>query len=347
LQPEISIIVPIYNVEEFLNKCINSILAQTFKNFELILVNDGSTDRSGEICNYYAEKDHRITVIHKENGGVSSARNIGINLAIGKYIAFVDPDDTIESQMYEELLKAAKKHNADVVVCPIKSINTKNLSVSVSSIWRDVNNPLTKKIIENELIPSILIDKNYSLVSSVNKLYRKSIVNLINLTFEEHKDHSEDARFNFTLLTSINRLVYVDKPLYNYYIRNRDSLSRTFREDFHTYIIDNKKFLIKLCETYKYEKYVEIIRAKYTTFILSHMQDVVRKDMGRYSKYKIVSQILNNNEFREDILMYKGNTNFLRLLKYLCIIKNERIIVNVIASKIVLQNYLIKVKSLI
>lgn len=103
MKPEISIIVPIYNVEKYLPKCIESILSQTFTNFELILVNDGSKDRSGIICDEYASKDNRIKVIHKENGGVSSARNSGVDLASGKYIGFVDPDDYIKKDMYERL----------------------------------------------------------------------------------------------------------------------------------------------------------------------------------------------------------------------------------------------------
>ena len=99
MKPEISIIVPIYNVEKYLPRCIESILAQTFTNFELILVNDGSEDDSGEVCDRYAKEDKRIKVIHKKNGGVSSARNAGLKNSIGNYIGFVDPDDYIKKDM--------------------------------------------------------------------------------------------------------------------------------------------------------------------------------------------------------------------------------------------------------
>ena len=98
---KVSIIVPIYNVEKYLSKCIESILSQTYKNIEIILVDDGSPDNSPQICDEYAKKDDRIIVIHKANGGVSSARNAGIDIATGKYIGFVDPDDYIENNMYE------------------------------------------------------------------------------------------------------------------------------------------------------------------------------------------------------------------------------------------------------
>ncbi|MFT9493367.1 glycosyltransferase, partial [Anaerosolibacter sp.] len=102
--PKLSIVVPIFNVEDYLPACIDSILNQTYTDFELILVNDGSIDKCEEICVEYKKKDARIKVIHKKNGGVSSARNVGIQIAEGEYLAFVDPDDTIENNMYEELI---------------------------------------------------------------------------------------------------------------------------------------------------------------------------------------------------------------------------------------------------
>lgn len=113
--PEISVIVPVYKVEKDLNKCIDSILLQTFKDFELILVDDGSPDKCGEICDKYEYEDNRIKVIHKENGGVSSARNAGIDIARGKYINFVDSDDWIERESLEVLYKIANETCADIV----------------------------------------------------------------------------------------------------------------------------------------------------------------------------------------------------------------------------------------
>lgn len=117
VKPEISIIVPIYNVELYLRKCVDSILAQTFRSFELILVNDGSPDKCGEICEYYKELDPRVVVIHKQNGGLSDARNYGIDVAEGRYIGFVDSDDWIEPDMYEALYGLITAHNADIAVC--------------------------------------------------------------------------------------------------------------------------------------------------------------------------------------------------------------------------------------
>lgn len=120
MNPKISIIVPVYKVEPYLRKCIDSILNQTFKDFELILVDDGSPDRCGEICGEYAKRDSRIVVIHKENGGLASARNVGLDIAKGDYIGFVDSDDWIEHDMYELLYKICINYNCDIANCSSK-----------------------------------------------------------------------------------------------------------------------------------------------------------------------------------------------------------------------------------
>ena len=113
----ISIIVPVYNVEAYIHQCIKSIIEQSYKNLEIILVDDGSKDKSGKICDDYARKDKRIKVIHKKNGGLSDSRNAGITVATGKYIAFVDSDDWIEKNMYEKMYNECEKFGADICIC--------------------------------------------------------------------------------------------------------------------------------------------------------------------------------------------------------------------------------------
>ena len=116
-KPLISVIVPVYNVESYLKVCVDSILAQTYENLEIILVDDGSKDSSGKMCDEYAEKDARIKVVHKKNGGVSSARNKGLDVASGEYIGFVDSDDSTKPNMFEILYKNMVTSDADVSVC--------------------------------------------------------------------------------------------------------------------------------------------------------------------------------------------------------------------------------------
>ena len=114
---KLSIIVPVYKVEQYLNRCVDSILNQTYRNIEIVLVDDGSPDRSGEICDRYAKSDERVKVVHKKNGGVSSARNIGFSSSTGEYIGYVDSDDYIAPTMYEDMIDVLEKNDLDIVCC--------------------------------------------------------------------------------------------------------------------------------------------------------------------------------------------------------------------------------------
>ena len=133
----ISIIVPVYKVEKYLDKCINSIVSQTYKNLEVILVDDGSPDSCGKMCDEWTKKDTRIKVIHKENGGLSDARNFGLDCAKGKYIQFVDSDDYIEKDMIEFLYKNLKENNADISICSNYMVDEENvINVGTRKIFR-------------------------------------------------------------------------------------------------------------------------------------------------------------------------------------------------------------------
>ena len=121
-QPLISVIVPVYNVEQYIHQCVDSILSQTYKNLEIILVDDGSPDNCPAICDEYARNDDRVKIIHQENGGISAARNSALDLCTGEYIAFVDSDDWIESNAYEEMMSEMQKKDLDVVFCGVNVI---------------------------------------------------------------------------------------------------------------------------------------------------------------------------------------------------------------------------------
>ncbi|MFK9089944.1 glycosyltransferase [Bacillus salipaludis] len=336
----ISIIVPIYNVEKYLNNCIDSILAQTYTNFELILVNDGSTDRSRVICDDYVQKDKRIRVVHKKNGGVSSARNAGIDVASGEYVAFVDPDDTVELNMYEVLLQTGLKHNVDIVVCPINTINLHSGKRSISSILGKPDCIIDRQSIEEFLIPSIIVDETYSIISVFNKLYKKSLFMNNKIRFDENKHFGEDARLNFTLIKVISNLVYVEQPLYNYYIHQRESLGQKFRDDLYVYARDNKNFLISLCREYKLDSLINNVRRNFSNVTIGYMQDVAVKDIRKDRKIMILTNILNDKEFIEDLLIYKSTNAFTFLIKYICILKNETLFINFIKLKNRIRPYL-------
>lgn len=204
----ISVIVPIYKVEKYLRKCVNSIINQTYKNLEIILVDDGSPDNCPKICDEYANHDSRIKVIHKENGGLSDARNAGMKVATGEYISFIDSDDWIEDNMFEILLEQIIVNECDIASC------------GINMVWED-NRPTEllfpfegKFIIsgaENAL--DHLISNKYIIQTVWNKLYRKDIIENISFPFGKI---NEDEYWTWQAVAASERIVCLGKPMYNY-----------------------------------------------------------------------------------------------------------------------------------
>lgn len=217
MNPKVSIIVPVYNVEKYLPKCIESITNQTLKDIEIILVNDGSTDNSGKLIDEYVVKDKRIKVIHKKNEGQGSARNVGLDIATGEYIGFVDSDDWIDSDMYEKLYIKAKEESLDVVVCSRKVWSENNVVNYKINMKNEILNDL-----QNDL-PGYIV--NYLLytytVSTCNKIYKSKILKTNNIKFDNVKNvGSEDALFNIYVSLNINKIASVANTYYNGIDRN-------------------------------------------------------------------------------------------------------------------------------
>lgn len=211
---KISVIVPIYNTAEYLGECIDSILMQTHQNLEVILIDDGSTDDSGKIADQYAEKDLRVIVRHTENGGVSNARNRGIDISTGEYIAFVDSDDALDVRYFETLLMNAKKADADISFCIshiIGSPMTANMQDNLRFEWGG-----------REALQHLLQADLFS--CAVNKMYQAEL--LKNIRFSPNIAINEDLLLNYKLFAIANSVVFENKKLYSY--RHREgSASRT------------------------------------------------------------------------------------------------------------------------
>jgi glycosyltransferase involved in cell wall biosynthesis len=203
--PKVSIIVPIYNVERYLRNCIESIMAQSLKDIEIILVNDGSIDNCGKICNEYVKNDKRINVIHKQNGGLSDARNAGIKFAKGDFIGFVDGDDSIDQNMYEVLYNLCIDQNTDISTCLIKSdnINLKNDFLVESNV----------KVLDSKNAIHELYEGTLSGFSACNKLYKKEIFE--NILFPIGRVY-EDAAVMYLLYDRAKKITFINYPLYNY-----------------------------------------------------------------------------------------------------------------------------------
>lgn len=213
--PKISVIVPVYKAEAYLHRCVDSILAQTFKDIEVLLINDGSPDRSGEICDEYSHEDSRIRVFHKENGGVSSARQCGLDNAIGEYVIHVDPDDWIEKDMYERMYNVAQCNGADMVICDIHIDGTTKTFLASQNF---------------EELDHIYILKqmyHYMCGSCCNKLVRRSCFSQYNIRFPSELFYGEDLYVNTCLLSNSIKIAYIPTALYHYdQVVNENSLVR-------------------------------------------------------------------------------------------------------------------------
>lgn len=279
---KISVIVPIYNNEFFLNMCIRSIINQNYTNLEIILVNDGSTDRSLDICKKYAAEDKRIIIVDKENGGVSSARNKGLDIATGDYIGFVDSDDYISCEMYEKLYSAMVSSDADIAEC---GYFTAKPDYQITN-----ENPLKEEVILGNYECSYnYLTKNNTTNFNVNKLYRRSI--LENTRYLELK-YSEDYAFNVMAFYNCQKKVTI-KGCYYYYVQNPNSTcNKGFNEDKFDILKSGK-------EAYKFHesrfpqlnKYIVLymlnnIRELYKELIDSNVLDKTKHKKRLIEEYK-------------------------------------------------------------
>jgi glycosyltransferase involved in cell wall biosynthesis len=285
----ISVIVPVYKVEKYLEKCIESVLKQTYTNLQIILVDDGSPDNCGKICDEYAKKDSRIEVIHKANGGLSDARNVGISKAKGRYIGFVDSDDYIKEDMYEILLNLIKKYDADVSICNLYDVIDGNECI------RNKENGI-REYSRLDILKKVLLDKNIQSYAW-NKLYEKELFDEIKYPIGKKY---EDIGTTFYLFEKCNKIVVTSEPEY-YYLKRADSLVNNVTESTildYTEIIIQRYIYIKqnIKELRKYNNYY---LAK--TLITAHndienLENISEEMQQRYKKlYELVLEIIKSN----------------------------------------------------
>lgn len=213
----VSVIVPVYNVEKYLKKCLDSVLAQTYENLEIILIDDGSTDKSGKICDEYAKKDQRIKVVHQKNGGAYVARNNGLKRASGEYITFVDPDDYIATKYIKKMIDEMIQQKADIVQCNSMVVTKKGIEPNkgvVSSCVLDGYTAVKKMLYQTTVNSSLW-----------GKIFRKELFN--EFDFPITKTHGDLYSLYF-ILQKAGKVVVMDEPLYYYFIRQDGSIRSKF-----------------------------------------------------------------------------------------------------------------------
>ena len=243
----ISIIIPVYDVEDYLDECVESVVNQTYKSLEIILVDDGSTDNSGGLCDEWAGRDDRITVIHKNNGGVSEARNVALSLIRGDYVGFVDADDWCEPEMYETLITTAIEERADIVMCGYSR------SHSRASLKKNKKDNIVKhETYATEDAVKHILGSNGYFTSLWNKLFiRESIIKGDN-TIRMHPEliFGEDEVWLYEVMLNSKRIAFVPEQLYNWRVRKGSITNSDIITDEQCSLIEAKKRVLKIANRF-------------------------------------------------------------------------------------------------
>lgn len=297
--PDISIIVPIYNAERYLEKCIKSILNQTFTNFELILVNDGSKDSSGEICKNFAKIDNRIIYIDKENGGSSSAKNVGLDISHGRYIEFVDSDDTIDKEYVEYLFKGTEDEEVDLCVGNVAFVKKAKTAFERREALVRFGFFTLQEYLKfyPEYMPNAIVGAPW------NKLFKRDIIQKNQLRFNENLKNNEDTQFNYLYLEKCRKVYVSDWPYYNYMDWGNDSASKSYIEDvFNIYLSTYRKAIVFLKKVGMYEYNEAFTKRYFIGLVIGSINSIVVKaPYGILKKRKKIQEILNNQEVQDAV----------------------------------------------
>lgn len=313
MNPKISVIIPVYNVEKYLNRCLDSVIKQSYQNLEIILVDDGSTDNSSKICDEYAQKDKRIVVLHKENGGLSDARNKGIDICTGNYISFIDSDDWLENGFYEYVYQNLENNDLLIFNYYLSDDRKKKLIK-----YRDIDLNLEKEKCISELIKANI--QSYAW----NKVYK--IYLFANIRFPKGKNY-EDQAIMHLIIDKCQKIKYCNKAFYNYY-QNPKSITHTinyknYKDFFYVNILRGrylKKYypdiyeyhlnyiysaIAKLCWLYKNDvKYIIRYRLLRKFIVKRLFKNIFNKKKNFKTKIKMSLCILDINIIK---VIYKHN----------------------------------------
>ncbi len=314
MEIKVSVIVPVYNVEKYLPKCLDSIINQTLKDIEIIVVNDESPDNSEEIIKKYLKKDKRIVYLKKENGGLGSSRNKGMEHAKGEYLYFVDSDDWIDNDTLEKMYYEALNNDLDIVICGYKKIydNKEELITTPPYLIKETLNNQNSKI--------------FNIISACCKLYKKSFLDKENIKFTSEKIWYEDLPFSLKILSQTSKIGFVNLPLYNYIIRensimNNDNINKNL--DILKAFDDVINFYLDKNIYDKYQKEIEYLAID--NIVISGITRIIRSNADKKNKNEVIDNFLNY--MKDNFPNYKNN-NYLKTLS-----RNRKIIYRLISLK--------------
>ena len=295
----VSVVVPIYNVKDFLEECIISITTQSYRNIEIILVDDGSTDGSSELCNMLLKNDNRIRVIHKKNGGLSDARNFAIPYAKGEYIAFLDSDDYVENNMYKDMYELAKKENSDMVECDFYWEYPNKTKVDIGEYYYN----------KKEMLEKVR-------VVAWNKLIKREILEKTKIKFPNGYRY-EDVEFTYKLIPYLEKISFLKKPCIHY-VQREESISNLQNErtkeifDVLDHVINYYK------EKNIYDEYKEQLEYIYTRYLLCSSLLRMVKVNDKEIREKLIEMTWTNlntkfpNWKKNNLLKKKNKKNILK-----------------------------------
>lgn len=317
MTPLVTVVIPIYNVEKYLDRCVNSIVNQTYKNIEIILVDDGSPDNCPLMCDEWAKKDERIRVVHKRNAGLGMARNSGLEVARGEYILFIDSDDYLDLSTIELCVSSSLHNNSDVVIFGRKDVDDDGV-VGEMNIKTNTD-VFTGDEVQHTLLPAVFSYKMGFGVSAAGRMYRTDIFRKHNLRFKSEREIiSEDAYFALELFSKDVTVSIVSKNLYHYY-RRSDSLTHTYRADRQ---LKNDAFLsqcVSLAEKEKLPKQVSThLMVRYHLYTIAAIKQLMTSSLTKKEKKSAMRTIFDNKTFRDtltkEVLSYEDFN--LRLFYY-------------------------------
>lgn len=327
---KVSVIVPVYNVELYLNRTMESLLKQTLKEIEIIMVDDESPDNCPAICDQYAKQYPNIKVIHKKNAGLGMACNSGIEVATGEYIAFCDSDDYIDSNMYETMYNTAVQYNADAVFSGIKTVNQNGTVCPMNSYpclqiikeRNDISNFAMDMIASK---PSDSIERHIAMSAKI-VLYRKEIIDKNNLRFVSERELiSEDLIWNLDILCHSSRIVTLPQSYY-YYYKNTNSLSKRIRIDRFKFFKSIREYLLYKQTAYYHlpQEAKQRIDRMFIGYCRSYIGNITNSTLPLKEKKQIVSEICTDKIWKEIWQTYpifkmaKIHLLMLLLIKYNC-----------------------------